>query len=79
LRSAFADGTTLIVPGHGDAMSRAAALGQLEEIDVVAGLARQCIEESLPVAEAARRGPYPMEVMTAALTRALQVAGSQPS
>ncbi|MDP9144073.1 MAG: MBL fold metallo-hydrolase, partial [Actinomycetota bacterium] len=58
LKSVLADGTTLIVPGHGDTMSRAVALGQLEEIGIVAGLARQCIEESLPVAEAARLGPY---------------------
>jgi glyoxylase-like metal-dependent hydrolase (beta-lactamase superfamily II) len=79
LRSVFADGSSLIVPGHGDIMNRAAAMGQLEEIDLVAGLARRCIEEGMPVSDAARLGPYPIEVMTAALARALEVAGSQPS
>lgn len=79
LRSVFAEGSSLIVPGHGDIMNRAVAMGQLEEIELVAGLARRCIEEGLSVADAARLGPYPEEVMTAALTRALEVASSQPS
>ncbi len=79
LRSVFAGESSLIVPGHGDIMSRAAALGQVEEIGLVAAIARRCIEEGLPVAEAARLGPYPADVMTAALTRAFEVSGSQPS
>ena len=39
----------------------------------MADLARRCVEERLPVAEAAGLGPYPTEVMISALERALVV------
>jgi glyoxylase-like metal-dependent hydrolase (beta-lactamase superfamily II) len=79
LSSVFMDDSKLIVPGHGDIMNRASAMGQLEEIELVAGLARRCIEEGLPVDDAARLGPYPKDVMTSALTRAVEVGSPQPS
>jgi glyoxylase-like metal-dependent hydrolase (beta-lactamase superfamily II) len=73
LRSALDSGSSTIVPGHGDVMDRAAAAAQLEEITAVADLARRCVEEGLPIPEAARLGPYPGDVMTSALERALAV------
>ena len=73
LESAVEIGSSIIVPGHGDTLDRAGAAAQLEEIQAVAGLARRCIEESLPVADAALLGPYPAEVMASALERALTV------
>jgi glyoxylase-like metal-dependent hydrolase (beta-lactamase superfamily II) len=66
----------LIVPGHGDVMTRAGALTQLEELKEVARLATACVEEGVPVDEASTRGPYPPEVMTDALQRAIDVATS---
>lgn len=70
LRSALALGPATIVPGHGDVMNQSAAGTQLAEIEAVAALARRCAE-GLPLAEAARLGPYPEDVMTSALNRAL--------
>lgn len=73
LRSALAVGSSVIVPGHGDTMDRGTAHAQLEEITAVADLARRCLEEGWPVIDAAPLGPYPEEVMTSALERALAV------
>jgi len=73
LRSALGTTTSLLVPGHGNTMDLAAALSQLEEIEAVAALARRCVEEGLPVPDASRLGPYPANVMTSALTRAIAV------
>lgn len=73
LDSALGIGSSIIVPGHGDTMDLPLARTQLEEITVVAELARRCVEEGLPASEAARLGPYPEDVMTSALTRALKV------
>jgi glyoxylase-like metal-dependent hydrolase (beta-lactamase superfamily II) len=73
LRSALAGNNALIVPGHGDTMSPAMAIEQLEELDEVAALARRCVEEDVSVGEAAKRGPYPEEVMVSALIRAVEV------
>jgi glyoxylase-like metal-dependent hydrolase (beta-lactamase superfamily II) len=73
LESAAEIGSSIIVPGHGDTLDRAGAAAQLEEIRAVADLADRCREEGLPVAEAALLGPYPPEVMTSALERALAV------
>ena len=73
LESALALNAATIVPGHGDVLDRATALTKLEEIQAVAALARRCIDEGLPVAEGARLGPYPEDVMTSALERALAV------
>lgn len=71
LRSALAGGPPTLVPGHGDVMELQAAHAQLDEIEAVAVLARRCLEEGLPVAEAIGHGPYPDDVMAAALQRAL--------
>ncbi|MGH8871614.1 MAG: MBL fold metallo-hydrolase [Acidimicrobiia bacterium] len=73
LRSALGFGSSLLVPGHGDTMDRDAALTQLEDLEAVATLARRCVDEGLAVPDAARLGPYPEEVMTSALNRALDV------
>jgi glyoxylase-like metal-dependent hydrolase (beta-lactamase superfamily II) len=73
LESAADIGSSIIVPGHGDTLDRAGAAAQLEEIRGVATLARRCLEEGLPVADAALLGPYPPEVMISALERALAV------
>jgi glyoxylase-like metal-dependent hydrolase (beta-lactamase superfamily II) len=73
LRSALGTAGSLHVPGHGDTMDRAASLTQLAELEAVAALARRCVEEDMPVPEAARLGPYPGQVMTSALNRAVAV------
>jgi glyoxylase-like metal-dependent hydrolase (beta-lactamase superfamily II) len=73
LRSALDMGSGTIVPGHGDVLDPRGAESQLGEIEAVAGIARRCLDEGLPVEEAARLGPYPEEVMVSALTRALEV------
>jgi len=73
LEAAADIGSSIIVPGHGDYLDRAGAAAQLEEIRGVATLARRCLEEGLPVADAALLGPYPPEVMISALERALAV------
>jgi glyoxylase-like metal-dependent hydrolase (beta-lactamase superfamily II) len=73
LRTALHPGMAVIVPGHGDTMSRAEADRQLEELESVALLARECVESGAPVSQAARQGPYPVEVMISALTRAVEL------
>jgi glyoxylase-like metal-dependent hydrolase (beta-lactamase superfamily II) len=73
LTSALAIGSSIIVPGHGDIMSKETAAAQLEEIEAVAALARRCVEEGLPGPDATGRGPYPEAVMISALERALSV------
>jgi glyoxylase-like metal-dependent hydrolase (beta-lactamase superfamily II) len=78
LGSALAEGAGIVVPGHGDVMSRAMTLTQLEELESVASIARSCIDDGVPVNEAAAMGPYPDEVMLVALTRALET-GTQLS
>ena len=74
LASALASGSPTLVPGHGDVMDPQAAHTQLDEIEAVAVLARRCLEEGLPIAEARGLGPYPADVMASALHRALAVA-----
>jgi glyoxylase-like metal-dependent hydrolase (beta-lactamase superfamily II) len=66
----------LIVPGHGEVMTPADAGTQLEELKEVARAANWCLVDKHPVEEMAQRGPYPTEVMMAALSRALEVGGS---
>lgn len=73
LRSALGAAGSSNVPGHGDTMDRADSMTQLAEIEAVAALAHRCVEEGMPVPEAARLGPYPAQVMTSALSRALAV------
>jgi glyoxylase-like metal-dependent hydrolase (beta-lactamase superfamily II) len=72
LRSALGVGLSTIVPGHGDVLDRVGAAAQLGEIEAVAATARRCLDEGLPVDEAARLGPYPEDVMTSALNRAFE-------
>jgi glyoxylase-like metal-dependent hydrolase (beta-lactamase superfamily II) len=74
LRSALGLGLATIVPGHGDVMNRDAVHAQLAEIEAVAATARRCVEGELSVEQGARLGPYPEEVMTSALNRALETA-----
>jgi glyoxylase-like metal-dependent hydrolase (beta-lactamase superfamily II) len=74
LRSALGLGLASIVPGHGDVMNRDAVEAQLAEIEAVAATARRCVEGELSVEQGARLGPYPEEVMTSALNRALETA-----
>jgi hypothetical protein len=47
---------------------------QLAEIEAVAAISRRCIEGEMSVDQGARLGPYPVEVMTSALNRALETA-----
>jgi hypothetical protein len=55
-------------------MDRDAAGAQLVEIEAVAATARRCVEGEISVEQGARLGPYPEEVMTSALNRALETA-----
>ena len=73
LTSALAGAPQTLVPGHGDIMDPQAAHTQLEDLEAVAVLARRCVEEGLPVAEAMGLGPYPEDVMASALQRAVSV------
>ncbi|MEX1125795.1 MAG: MBL fold metallo-hydrolase [Acidimicrobiia bacterium] len=76
LSSAMSSLDRVIVTGHGDVMTQVDAVNQLEELKEVARVANTCVVEQVPLWEAARSGPYPPEVMTTALRRALEVAGS---
>lgn len=76
LGSALVSWDGLMVPGHGDVMTQVEAGSQFEELKEVARVANLCVVEKVPLEEAARLGPYSSEVMTHALRRALEVAGS---
>ena len=76
LSSAMSSRDGLIVPGHGDVMTPAEAGTQFEELEDVARVARSCVVDKVPMEESAHLGPYPAEVMMAALRRALEVGGS---
>jgi hypothetical protein len=52
-------------------MDEDALAAQLEDLERVAELGRLCIQGELDVAEAARQGPYPVEVMREAMERAV--------
>jgi hypothetical protein len=54
-------------------MSRGAALQQLEELEQVAVSARAHIDRGEPIVELAEQGPYPVDFMVQALTRAVEV------
>lgn len=73
LQRALDLGSISIVPGHGDVFDQGGAQAQLEEIEAVAMTARRCIDEGLPVGEAARLGPYQEDVMMSALNRAVEL------
>lgn len=72
LRSAATDPFQIAVPGHGDVMGPMAVSTQLEELGEVAAIATRMLEASIPLQVAARSGPYPVEVMEDALSRALE-------
>jgi hypothetical protein len=55
-------------------MPTSSSLARLAEIEAVAAAAHRCVEEGISVPEAARLGPYPSQVMTSALNRALSVS-----
>jgi glyoxylase-like metal-dependent hydrolase (beta-lactamase superfamily II) len=74
LRSALALSPATIVPGHGDVMDPDEAGAQLTEIEAVAAISRRCVEGEMSTEQGARVGPYPEEVMTSALKRALETA-----
>jgi glyoxylase-like metal-dependent hydrolase (beta-lactamase superfamily II) len=76
LSAAMSSWDGLIVPGHGDVMTPAEAGTQFEELKGVARVVRSCLVDKVPLEEAAHLGPFPPEVMMAALRRALEVAGS---
>jgi len=73
LGAALSDRASVIVPGHGDTMSRGEALQQVEELEEVAVAARAHVYEGEPIAELAKRGPYPVDFMVTALSRAVEV------
>ncbi|HEX9761650.1 MAG TPA: MBL fold metallo-hydrolase, partial [Acidimicrobiia bacterium] len=73
LRLALGDATGVIVPGHGDVVDRLFVEQQHGELVAVAELAAACISGDMSVGDAARRGPFPAEVMTGALERAIEV------
>lgn len=60
----------VVVPGHGDVVDAAFVAAQRDELAALAVVARQAGAEGEPLAEAARRGPYPVEVTLQALQRA---------
>jgi glyoxylase-like metal-dependent hydrolase (beta-lactamase superfamily II) len=63
----------VIVPGHGDVVDTGFVETQIGELAAVAHLAELCLAGDLSVDAASRRGPYPPDVMTGALQRALAV------
>ena len=60
--------TDTMVPGHGDMVDRPFVLGQLEDLEAVARLAREVFDGRDP-ASAAAEGPYPAKVMRTAFDR----------
>lgn len=74
LQLASHDASGEFVPGHGDIVDRAFVNGQLEELAAVALIAERLVAGDLDLEDAARSGPYPEEVMRAALLRAQALA-----
>ncbi len=61
----------VVVPGHGDVVDTGFVATQHEELAAVAELSFRVIEGELSLVDAARLGPYPPEVMSTALDRAI--------
>lgn len=59
-----------VVPGHGDPFDRTFAARQVEELGVLAGLARDAVSGAVGLDEAIRRSPFPAEPTREALERA---------
>ncbi|MDH3189086.1 MAG: MBL fold metallo-hydrolase [Acidimicrobiia bacterium] len=60
----------VVVPGHGDVVDASFVEGQVQELELVATLAKQVAAGELGVEEGIGAGPYPPEVMRSALERA---------
>ena len=75
MRLAMESMQATVVPGHGDVVDVDFVRSQREELVSVAELATSVIEGELVIEEAALLGPYPDEVMTTAIQRAVAVAG----
>jgi glyoxylase-like metal-dependent hydrolase (beta-lactamase superfamily II) len=65
---ALVDGT--VVPGHGDPFGRPFAARQVEELGILAGLAREAASGAIGLDEAIRHSPFPVEPTGEALERA---------
>jgi len=74
LRLASDDMPAIIVPGHGDKVDESFVRSQHEELVAVAELATSLVNDETSLEEAARSGPYPVDVMKSALLRAQAVA-----
>lgn len=61
--------TGAVVPGHGEVADREFLLRQREELGAVAELGRRVLAGELAADDAARRGPYPPDVMVEAFGR----------
>jgi glyoxylase-like metal-dependent hydrolase (beta-lactamase superfamily II) len=59
-----------VVPGHGDPFDRSFASRQVEELGVLAGLARDVVSGAIGMDEAIRRSPFTAEPTGEALERA---------
>jgi glyoxylase-like metal-dependent hydrolase (beta-lactamase superfamily II) len=59
-----------VVPGHGDSFDRSFAERQVEELVVLAGLARDAVSGAIGLDEAIRRSPFPAEPTAEAFERA---------
>ena len=78
LRLAMEGVDGVVVPGHGDVVDTGFVATQQQELAAVAELSVRVIEGELSLVEAARLGPYPPEVMSTALDRAI-VTTSAPN
>jgi glyoxylase-like metal-dependent hydrolase (beta-lactamase superfamily II) len=59
-----------VVPGHGDPFARAFAARQVEELGILAGLARDAVRGAIGPDDVIRRSPFPAEPTGEALDRA---------
>lgn len=59
-----------VVPGHGDPFDRGFAMRQVEELGILAELARDAASGAIGLEEAIRRSPFPAEPTGEALDRA---------
>lgn len=69
LREAASESGDLCVPGHGDTVDKDFVADQLDELSAVARLAAAVEADELDRDEAARQGPYSVEVMLSAFGR----------
>jgi glyoxylase-like metal-dependent hydrolase (beta-lactamase superfamily II) len=60
----------VVVPGHGDPFDRAFAARQVEQLGILAALARDAVNGAIGLDEAIRRSPFPAEPTGEAVDRA---------